>query len=99
MPVYEYRCTSCKDEFEVTQKITDSPLKECPKCRGAVEKLISHSSFVLKGSGWYQTDYGSKRSEKKSESTSDSGSKEAAKPACAESGSKASCASCPSAAD
>ncbi|GAB4275574.1 MAG: zinc ribbon domain-containing protein [Deferrisomatales bacterium] len=90
MPIYEYRCTSCHDEFEVTQKITDAPLRECPKCNGSLEKLISQSSFVLKGSGWYKTDYAGKST----------GSKPAKKPsACAESGSKPSCAGCPGATD
>lgn len=95
MPMYEYRCRSCRDEFEVTQKITDSPLKQCPKCNGDVDKLISHTSFVLKGSGWYQTDYGRKGSDKSSDSSSKS-EKADSKPSCSESGSKASCAGCPS---
>jgi len=88
MPIYEYRCNSCHDEFEVTQKITDAPLTACPKCDGAVEKLISQSSFVLKGSGWYATDYARK---------STGGDKEAKAPSCEASGSKSACASCPGA--
>ena len=95
MPIYEYRCSSCRDEFEVTQKINDSPLKECPKCQGPVEKLISHTSFVLKGSGWYQTDYARKDSKKSSDS---SGSSDAGA-SCSQSGSKPSCAGCPSSSD
>ncbi len=90
MPIYEYRCDHCHDEFEITQKITDAPLAACPKCAGPVEKLISQSSFVLKGSGWYQTDYGRKGGAEK-EAKSD------AAPACGASGSKPACASCPSA--
>jgi putative FmdB family regulatory protein len=62
MPIYEYQCPRC-GEFEVTQRITDAPLKRCPTCRGKVKKLISNTSFQLKGSGWYQTDYGSKKTE------------------------------------
>ena len=57
MPIYEYHCTDCDENFQLSQKITDEPLSTCPKCEGKVEKLISHSSFVLKGSGWYKTDY------------------------------------------
>ena len=57
MPIYEYRCQKC-GEFEFMQKITDTPLKKCPKCRSKVTKLISNTSFQLKGSGWYVTDYG-----------------------------------------
>ena len=57
MPIYEYQCAKCGETFEAFQKITDDPLTECRFCRGKVEKLISHSSFQLKGSGWYLTDY------------------------------------------
>ncbi len=56
MPVYEYRCEQCGD-FEEMQRITDAPLSRCPKCRRKVRRLISNSSFQLKGSGWYVTDY------------------------------------------
>lgn len=57
MPIYEYECSRC-GIFEVNQRITESPLVKCPRCRGKVHKLISQSSFQLKGSGWYVTDYG-----------------------------------------
>jgi len=57
MPIYEYRCKKCGD-FELTQRITDKPLAKCPTCRNKVTKLISSTSFQLKGSGWYITDYG-----------------------------------------
>ncbi len=57
MPIYEYNCSKC-GVFEVTQRITEDPLKKCPSCRGKVRKLISNTSFQLKGSGWYITDYG-----------------------------------------
>jgi putative FmdB family regulatory protein len=57
VPIYEYQCTKCGEIFEAFQKITDDPLTECKFCRGKVEKLISQSSFQLKGSGWYLTDY------------------------------------------
>jgi putative FmdB family regulatory protein len=59
MPIYEYKCRKC-GVFESIQKISDAPLKKCPTCKGKVEKLISQSSFVLKGSGWYATDYAKK---------------------------------------
>jgi len=59
MPIYEYRCSRCEHEFEAWQKITDEPVKVCPQCKSRkVEKLISATSFQLKGSGWYATDYG-----------------------------------------
>src|SRR5262245_28160762 len=57
MPVYEYRCEQCGD-FEEMQRITDPPLTRCPKCKRKVRRLISNTSFQLKGSGWYVTDYG-----------------------------------------
>lgn len=57
MPIYEYQCTKCGEVFEAFQKITDEPLTHCKFCNCKVEKLISHSSFQLKGSGWYLTDY------------------------------------------
>jgi putative FmdB family regulatory protein len=56
MPIYEYRCEKCGD-FERTQRITDEALQRCPTCRRKVRKLISNTSFQLKGSGWYVTDY------------------------------------------
>lgn len=66
MPIYEYQCRKC-GHFEVTQKITDKPLSRCPSCKGKVKKLISNSSFQLKGSGWYITDYARKEKAPKEE--------------------------------
>lgn len=63
MPIYEYECKNCKSKLEVWQKITEEPLKTCEKCGGELVKLISESGFILKGSGWYVTDYA--RKEKK----------------------------------
>ena len=57
MPVYEYECTKCGKIEEVIQKISEQPLSECRYCSGKLQKLISQSSFHLKGSGWYVTDY------------------------------------------
>ena len=57
MPIYEYQCSKC-GVFEVTQRITEDALKKCPSCRSKVQKLISNTSFQLKGTGWYITDYG-----------------------------------------
>ena len=59
MPIYEYACPKC-GEFEFTQRITEDALTRCPTCRSKVKKLISNTSFHLKGSGWYVTDYGRK---------------------------------------
>jgi putative FmdB family regulatory protein len=72
MPVYEYACEKCKHEFEAEQRISDDPIRTCPKCRARkVKRLISRTSFVLKGSGWYSDLYaspGAKKDEAKSES-------------------------------
>jgi putative FmdB family regulatory protein len=67
MPVYEYKCTKCEKQFEVTQRITDAPLTECASCGGELKKLITNTSFVLKGSGWYVTDYPSPERKKAQE--------------------------------
>ncbi len=56
MPIYEYRCEKC-GEFERTQRITEPALDRCPTCRRKVRRLISNTSFQLKGGGWYVTDY------------------------------------------
>lgn len=58
MPIYEYRCEACGAELEKLQKINDPPLQDCPECgKAALTKLVSASSFRLKGSGWYETDF------------------------------------------
>src|SRR3972149_7704967 len=59
MPIYEYKCQKC-GIFEITQRITDKSLGKCPTCKGKVKKLISNTSFQLKGTGWYITDYARK---------------------------------------
>jgi putative FmdB family regulatory protein len=82
MPIYEYQCQKC-GTFEVTQRITEKALGKCPTCKGKVKKLISNTSFQLKGTGWYITDYarkgqnGDSKGEKTSKSSSaDSSNKE-----------------------
>lgn len=57
MPVYEYECSGCEKVFEVQQRIADDPVETCPDCGGVVKKLISRSSFQLKGGGWYADGY------------------------------------------
>ena len=63
MPIYEYECQKC-GTFEATQRITEKPLGKCPTCKGKVKKLISNTSFQLKGTGWYVTDYARKDNNK-----------------------------------
>jgi putative FmdB family regulatory protein len=62
MPVYEYQCKSCENLFELRQKFSDEPVKDCPKCGGEVTKLISSTAFSLKGGGWHNEGYGNKKS-------------------------------------
>jgi putative FmdB family regulatory protein len=76
MPIYEYVCEKCGSQLEVLQKVTDEPLKRCRKCRGKLEKVVSRTSFQLKGGGWYKTDYSSKPAAK-AEDKSDKGSDKA----------------------
>ncbi len=77
MPIYEYECLKCNKVFEVAQKITDKPLAECSECGGVLRKLITNTSFVLKGSGWYVTDHPSEERKKAMKEKSSAGKKEA----------------------
>ena len=77
MPIYGYRCRSCGHEFEILQKMSDSPLQTCPKCAGQLSKMVYPAGIVYKGTGYYSTDYksGSKGQEKAaSNGTSKTGS-------------------------
>lgn len=68
MPIYEYQCGACGHQLEQFQKISEAPLKECPKChKSALQKLISATSFQLKGTGWYATDFKDKGKPKPTE--------------------------------
>lgn len=62
MPIYEYRCGKCQYQFEILQKINDKCLETCPRCGGALIRLISSPAIQFKGSGWYITDYAHKNS-------------------------------------
>jgi putative FmdB family regulatory protein len=64
MPIYEYQCESCGRQFEIMQRMTAPMLSTCETCGGHVRRLISQTSFVLKGSGWYVTDYPSESRKK-----------------------------------
>ncbi|HRT60783.1 MAG TPA: zinc ribbon domain-containing protein [Syntrophales bacterium] len=61
MPIYEYQCRKCLKAFEVVQKVSDPELKSCKFCKGPVKRMMSVTTFHLKGSGWYVTDYGGKK--------------------------------------
>ncbi len=72
MPIYEYECEACGKVVEKWQKISEAPLTTCEECGGRLHKLISMSSFHLKGSGWYVTDYARKSSSSNASSSSSS---------------------------
>jgi putative FmdB family regulatory protein len=78
VPTYEYQCTACGREFEVRQRISEPALTQCEKCGGAVKRLLSSAPFILKGGGWYVTDYPSE-SRKKALESEKSGGESAAK--------------------
>lgn len=61
MPIYEYRCPECQKVFEewVKHAEDENVPHTCPTCKGAARRIMSHTSFALKGTGWYATDYGS----------------------------------------
>jgi putative FmdB family regulatory protein len=59
MPLYEYQCTQCGEQFEIIQKLSDSLYTHCPKCGAAMRKLFSAPAIQFKGSGFYKTDYAS----------------------------------------
>ena len=97
MPIYEYECKSCENVFEVQQRMTDDPLKACPECEGEVKKLISASSFQLKGGGWYADGYsGSSNGKEKSETPP--AKKETTSPPPCQKGKSEGCKNCPAAA-
>jgi putative FmdB family regulatory protein len=68
VPTYEYHCDGCGRDFEVKQRITEESLKACDVCGGAVRRLLSPAPFILKGEGWYVTDYPSASRKKAMES-------------------------------
>jgi putative FmdB family regulatory protein len=67
MPIYEYKCTQCGEKFEKLQKMSDRPTSKCPKCKGEAKRLISSTSFSLKGEGWYKDGYSSGKAPKSEE--------------------------------
>ena len=93
MPTYEYECLKCRRVFEVRQRISEPALTTCDVCGGEVRRLLSAAPFILKGGGWYVTDYPSEsrkqalQSEKSSEKSPD---KSSDKPSDKASGDKAS---------
>lgn len=83
MPTYHYACDKCGNEFEISQNITDPPKKRCPECRSKIYRVIYPVNHILKGSGFYKTDYRdedfSKREKEEKKQGSDKDKKEVAK--------------------
>jgi putative FmdB family regulatory protein len=77
MPIYEYECTKCGNVEEALQKFSDKPLTRCGHCKGKLIKLVSQSTFHLKGSGWYVTDYANKSKDSAKPSKKETQSKSA----------------------
>jgi putative FmdB family regulatory protein len=75
VPTYEYECSKCKRVFEIRQRISEPALTTCDQCGGSVRRLLSPAPFILKGGGWYVTDYPSESRKQaiKSESSSSTG--------------------------
>ncbi|MDI9818793.1 MULTISPECIES: FmdB family zinc ribbon protein [unclassified Legionella] len=70
MPIYEYECKSCHHHFDLMQKISDTPAKQCPQCfEDKAVRLVSAAGFQLKGTGWYATDFKNKDTQKKTDTT------------------------------
>jgi putative FmdB family regulatory protein len=57
VPTYDYRCDRCERTFEVRQRISEEPLTACDRCGGPIRRLLAAAPFILKGGGWYVTDY------------------------------------------
>lgn len=68
MPTYEYECGACLRIYEVRQRISEEPLTACQYCGGAIRRLLNAAPFILKGGGWYVTDYPSEARKKGIES-------------------------------
>ena len=76
MPIYDYACKACGHEFEREQRIHDAPVRKCPECgKLQAKRLISRTSFVLKGGGWFNDLYASGKPKSKPEAKSESGGK------------------------
>ena len=81
MPIYEYKCPSCSKVFEEWVKEHDTAPKPCQNCGAMSPHIVSNTTFVLKGGGWYVTEYGNRKSESKSSASSDSAGASSGKPA------------------
>ena len=107
MPIHEYQCRKCEAVAERIEGMHDGPMKKCPSCGGKVDRMMSSSAFVLKGTGWYATDYGTRSHDNGNGRGKGNGngkgkgepkareSAEASCPAASGAGAPAACAGCP----
>jgi len=101
MPIHEYKCRKCEAVVERIEGIHDKPMRKCHTCGGRVDQMISSSAFVLKGTGWYATDYGAKSHDNGNGKGKGKGEQKAKEPAAAScpaasgAGAPAACAGCP----
>ncbi|MGA8754440.1 FmdB family zinc ribbon protein [Candidatus Deferrimicrobium sp.] len=107
MPIHEYKCRKCEAVVERIEGMHDRQMRKCPSCGGKVDQMISHSAFVLKGTGWYATDYGTRNHDNGNGKAKGKGkgngkgepkakeSAEASCPAASGTGAPAACAGCP----
>lgn len=99
MPHYDYKCTKCGHTFEVFQKMSDRPLKRCPKCKGLLRRLIGAGcGLIFKGSGFYATDYKRNNSKETSRDKKDESQASDKQPSCP-CGSKVDSQNCPKKSD
>ena len=101
MPIYEYKCRKCGQVTELLEGAHDNPLRKCPSCAGKVERMMSAGAFILKGTGWYATDYGTKSHDNGNGKGNGNGKPKAKEPAPAScpaasgAGAPPACAGCP----
>ena len=105
MPIHEYQCRKCEAVAERIEGMHDAPMRKCPTCGGKVDRMISSGAFILKGTGWYATDYGSKSHDNGNGNGKGNGkgkgeakakdSAETSCPAASGAGAPAACAGCP----
>ncbi|MCB9594948.1 MAG: zinc ribbon domain-containing protein [Sandaracinaceae bacterium] len=85
MPTYEYACSACGNEWEKEQRISENPVRKCPKCgKNKAQRLISGGNFILKGDGWYADLYSKPPTKKKAKESSESSSESSSTPAATE---------------
>jgi len=98
VPIYEYQCKRCSEITERLEARSDRPLAKCPSCGGKVERLMSPGAFILKGTGWYATDYAAKSHDNgNGRGKTKPPGKEESCPASSKDGPSPACAGCPKA--